>query len=107
VLRRAVSNTFKNKWNVFRGAEAPLFHVEFVCRNDCPVLKVIDHAIISLIRSKPLTPVGDPPANEYRRDCRCQGPPDRQGEISYQSKNREADPEDFLLHGNILVRNFG
>ena len=53
--------------------------------------------------SKPIAAISDPPAGKRNWNSGGQRPPDGQDEICDQPKDSEADPEDFLLHGTILV----
>ncbi len=49
-------------------------------------------------RLEPVTSVGDPPGSHDDREGRSEGPPEWQHEISQQSEEYKAEPEDFPLH---------
>ena len=52
---------------------------------------------------EPLAAVGDPPTSKDDWNGREERPPDGKGEIGHDSQERHGDPENFALHGLILV----
>src|SRR5580704_14278616 len=54
---------------------------------------------------EPITAIGNPPARHAERDGGEHSPPEREHEVSEESRDAPGDPEDLLLHGTILGPN--
>ena len=55
------------------------------------------------LNSEPAAAICNPPAEYAERDRSDHSPPKRQDDVGEETKNREAGPEDLVLHTSILV----